>query len=80
MTDKEIREHERMGHTTHNAKCKWCMMGRQRVRAHGRVKEPTQKLDGVTMYLDLMGEFEEDIRKCVYEMVIMHEGDIWMDG
>ena len=79
MNDKEIEEHENMGHTTHNAKCKWCMMGRQRVRAHGKVKEPTQKLDGVTMYLDLMGEFEEDIRKCVYEMVCMEGTYGWME-
>ena len=67
------------GHAHHDPNCKFCMMGRMRSMKHVRVKQPIQPQDGITVYLDLMGDFEDDILGNVYEMIAQESTYGWIE-
>ena len=65
-TTKKIQTvHEIQGHSVHDPDCEHCLMGRMKARARKRVSGPRVDQRAWSVYIDLMGPFEEDLLKTV---------------
>lgn len=70
--------HAIKGHP-HDPKCTQCLQGRMRSKPRRRVKLVRTDQRGITVYLDLMGPFEEDLLGNVYEMTITEGKHGWIE-
>jgi hypothetical protein len=59
---KKRSAHVAGGHADHDETCPWCLAGRSRNKPHRGVRKTIQMQDGLTVYIDLMGPFDEDLK------------------
>ncbi len=71
--------HMLQGHSVHDHDCEHCMMGRMRHKPRRRVVGPRLDQRGGSVYIDLMGPFEEDIEGNVWDMTVLEGKCGWME-
>ena len=55
------------------------LAGRSRSKPHRGVRKTIQMQDGLTVYIDLMGPFDEDLKGTIYEMLMMESTYGWVE-
>ncbi len=73
------RLHQIQGHSVHDPDCKNCLRGRMRHRPRRRVVGPREDQRGGSIYIDLMGPFEEDLEGNVYDMTVLESKCGWIE-
>ena len=79
ITQDKLLMHRIQGHSIHDFSCEHCNMGRMRHKNRRRVTGPRFDQRGGSVYMDLMGPFEEDLEGNVYDMTVLEGKCGWLE-
>ena len=79
ITQDKLLMHRVQGHSIHDSSCEHCNMGRMRHKNRRRVTGPRFDQRGGSVYMDLMGPFEEDLEGNVYDMTVLEGKCGWLE-